>query len=145
MTGVRSADGVWFLADALSNEATLEKYHIPFARDFKKHFKTLSFLETLEGELFIPSHFPPIENPKRLAAINREKILGIAEKLLEICETPISFDDIIKKVFDAYGLEMEINQYMIGGCAIRSLLSYLCDAGKIFHSFADNKLLWKRA
>ncbi|MDR3353563.1 MAG: MBL fold metallo-hydrolase [Synergistaceae bacterium] len=143
MIGVRSADGVWFLADALMNEATLDKYHIPFILDYKKHFETLSSLETLEGELFIPSHFPPIENPKALAAANREKIIEIAEKLLKICETPASFDDIIKKLFDSYGLKTEVNQYMLGGCSIRSMLSYLCRDGRIGHSFADNRLLWK--
>jgi glyoxylase-like metal-dependent hydrolase (beta-lactamase superfamily II) len=142
MTGVRSADGVWFLADALSSEATLERYHIPFVRDVDKHLETLSSLETLEGELFIPSHFAPLENPQSLAAVNREKVLEIAEKILEICETPTCFEDLMKKIFDAYGLVMDVNLYMISGCAIRSFLSYLCDAGKLSPSFAGNRLLW---
>ncbi|MDR1516052.1 MAG: MBL fold metallo-hydrolase [Synergistaceae bacterium] len=143
MTGVRSPDGVWFLADALASESMLEKYHIPFIRNVAKHLETLSALEKLDGRLFIPSHGRPLVETGPLADVNRRKILEIARKIQDICAAPAHFEDILKKLFDSYGLKMDIRQYMLTGSTIRSFLSYLADTGAIAPCAEENTLLWK--
>lgn len=143
MTGVRSPDGVWFLADALSSVSMLEKYHIPFIRDVAKHLETLSAVKNLSGRLFIPSHVKPLEETGPLADANRRKVLEIAEKILDILAELACFEDLLKSLFDYYGLTMEINQYMLAGSTVRSFLSYLADMGKITHVVSGNRLLWE--
>jgi glyoxylase-like metal-dependent hydrolase (beta-lactamase superfamily II) len=145
MTGVKSPDGVWFLADSLSSNSMLEKYHIPFVRDVAKHLETLSAVKNLDGRLFIPSHVKPLAETGPLADANRNKILEIAEKILDILLTPSCFEDLLKNLFDSYGLTMEINQHMLAGSTVRSFLSYLADRGKIRHIVSENRLLWETA
>jgi glyoxylase-like metal-dependent hydrolase (beta-lactamase superfamily II) len=143
MTGVRSPDGVWFLADALASESMLEKYHIPFIRNVARHLETLSALEKLHGRLFIPSHVKPLDETGPLVRVNRDKIFEIAGKIRDICADPICFDDILKKLFDSYGLKMDIRQFMLTGSTIRSFLSYLADTGAVAFLASENTLLWK--
>ena len=83
------------------------------------------------------------ENIKELVKINREKVYEIINKILKICENPITFENILKKIFDEYQLVMNENQYVLVGSTIKSYLTYLCDKEKIKAEFKDNKMLWK--
>jgi glyoxylase-like metal-dependent hydrolase (beta-lactamase superfamily II) len=145
MIGVKTPDDVWFLADSLTSRATLEKFHIPFLRDITNHLKTLLKVELLEGALFIPSHVNPMKDVRHLVEINRSKILEIIDKILSICKTPSSTEDVLKDLFDSYRLVMDINQYMLAGCSVRSFLSHLHGSGEIRLSFSDNRLMWETA
>ena len=143
MVGFRTADDVWFLADALASSRVLEKYHIPFLFDAKKYLETLGLIEKLEGKLFIPSHAKPVSDIRPLVQANREKIHEILELLCEVCAEAISFEDVLKKVFDHYGLSMNFDQYVLVGSTVRSMLAYLRDEGRMEVSFADNRMLWR--
>jgi glyoxylase-like metal-dependent hydrolase (beta-lactamase superfamily II) len=143
MLGLKTSDNVWFLADALASETVLEKYCIPFLYDVRKYLETLSIVEELTGDLFIPSHSAVTQDPKPLVEANRRKILEIASKITTICRQGTPFEDILKDLFDHYGLTMDINQYILVGCTIRSFLSYLNDEGHIDIVCDNNKILWK--
>ncbi|MBQ4347769.1 MAG: MBL fold metallo-hydrolase, partial [Firmicutes bacterium] len=140
---VKTPDDVWFLADCVTNETILKKYHIFFIYDLAAHFKTLDKLEKLSGKLFVPSHAAPTEDIRPLVKLNRDKCIEIKDKLLEICKEPIGFEDILKSIFDGYELAMDINQYVLVGSTLRSYLSYLLDEGKAETLFKENKLFWK--
>jgi glyoxylase-like metal-dependent hydrolase (beta-lactamase superfamily II) len=143
MTGIRTSDGVCFVADSVMSVAALEKYHIPFIYDAKKHLDTLSALEKLDAELFVPSHFAPIKDIASLAGINRDKVLEVIERVLAICKKPMGFDEILKNLFDSYGLVMDMNQYILVNSTLRSLLSFLFDMGRVSMSFDANRFLWE--
>ncbi|MDR1021323.1 MAG: MBL fold metallo-hydrolase [Synergistaceae bacterium] len=145
MSGVLSPDGVWFLADSLMSESALRRYHIPFVRDVAKHLETLKAVEGLDGRLFIPSHTKPLGETGPLVRVNRHKILEIAEKIVDICAAPVCFDDILKNLFDFYGLQMDIRQHMLAGSTVKSFLSYLSDTGAAEPCASRNKLLWRAA
>ena len=53
MCGFRTDDGVWFLADCLTSETVIEKYHVQFLYDVAGYLETLDKVCTLEGRLFI--------------------------------------------------------------------------------------------
>lgn len=55
-----------------------------------------------------------------------------------------TFEDILKFIFDDYGLVLNINQYVLVGSTIRSYLSYLYDEDKLCYLFNDNKMIWKQ-
>ena len=65
----------------------------------------------------------------------------IAEKLYEFCSESKTFEDLLKGVFDHYGLVMNAGQYILAGSTVRSYLSYLYDSGKIVFEFIDSDML----
>lgn len=143
MIGVKTPDDVYFLADCIFGESTVNKYHISFFYDLTAQFETLDMVEKLEGKLFIPAHAEPMEDIKPLVKLNRDKSLEILDVLLEICKEPMHFELVLKKVFEHYALTMDHAQYVLVGSTVRSYLAYLCDHGKVENYVEDNMLLWK--
>jgi len=143
MIGIKTPDNAIFLADCISSREILEKYAISFIYDVNAYLKTLDKVEKMESDIFIPAHTDVSEDIKELVGINRKKILEIADKIIEFCKEPSTFDIILKKVFDTYGLVMNFEQYVLVGSTIRSYLSWLKDEGKITSSFQENKMIWK--
>ena len=143
MIAVKTPDGVWFCADAVASASTLEKYHISYVYNIKDYLESIDKLCTLEGKLFVPSHAEPCGDIFALAELNREKTESVAELVCRICTEQSAFDDILKKVFDAFGMTLDAIQYALSGSTLRSYLSYLEDSGRIIHEISDNKLVWK--
>lgn len=143
MTAFRTSDDVWFVADGVTSEAVLNKYHVSFIYDIEEYLASLEKLEKLEGKLFIPSHAPASAEIGSLVKADREKVYEIAELLKEICNEPVGKEDIQKAVFDNYHLTMDENQYVLVGSTIRSYLSWLKAQGELEVIFIDNKKYWR--
>ena len=142
MIGIKTDDDVYFIADSVFGEETVTKYHLFFVYDVKEYLNTLEKLEQLNGYLCVPSHFEPTCNILSAIALNRSKIKEICENILKICKDKITFDDILKNLFDVYALRMNSGQYVLVGSTVRSYLSYLYDDGKLNFEFTDNKMYW---
>ena len=97
----------------------------------------------MKGKLFIPSHCSATEHILDLIELNRNKVLEIADKIYSLCREESTFEDILKRIFDEYGLIMNTNQYVLIGSTVRSYLSYLYDSGKVRYEFKENKMYWK--
>lgn len=144
MIGIRTSDDVLFLADSLFSEETIRKYHLFFVYDVREYLATLDRLERMQGQFFIPSHCAASENIEDLVKINRAKVNEITEVIYQLCEKPVTFEEILKNVFDMYSLVMNTNQYVLIGSTIKSYLSYLCDEHKISCDFTDNRMVWQQ-
>ena len=144
MVGFRIPDGTVFLADCLSSRSTLEKYQVSFIYDVEAYLKTLDRVKAMQAELFVPAHAEAGKDLSGLIDFNRQKVLEVADKLVSFCESPAIFEDVLRKVFQEYGLEMNFEQYVLVGSTVRSYLSWLKDTGKLGVSFEDGRLLWKR-
>ena len=142
MVGFRIPDDVVFLADCLSSRETLEKYQISFIYDVASYLETLEKVKKLEARIFVPSHAAVTEEIASLAQVNIEKVLEIAEKILEICAEPQCFENILQKLFLGYSLVMNFEQYVLVGSTVRSYLSWLKDSGKVECIFENGLLLW---
>lgn len=142
MIGFKTPDDIYFMADCISSESILNKYHISFIYDVKKYLETLDYISTLKGKLFIPAHTETTENIAALADINRKKVYEIIELLLSYCQTPSTSEEVLKKVFDHYHLVMDASQYVLVGSTIRSYLSYLTDEKKLVTEIVDNRFLF---
>lgn len=145
MVGVKTTDNVYFLADSLFSEETITKYHLFFIYDIREYLNTLDYLTTLNGKIYIPSHCEATDDIYSLIQLNRNKIQEISEKIYNLCANEITFEEILKYIFDEYNLIMNPNQYVLVGSTIRSYLSYLSDENKLSYEFKDNKMLWKQA
>lgn len=143
MVGYRMPDGVIFLADCISSPETLEKYQIGYIYDVAKYLETLDMIETLEAPVFVPAHAEAVSDMHELAELNRKKVLEIIDKVLELCAEPISFEGILKRIFDDYNLLMTFQQHALIGSTVRGYLSYLRDTGKLDIKIEDNTLLWQ--
>ncbi len=144
MIGIKTSDDVYFLADALFSEETINKYHLFYIYNVEEYLNTLEYLKTLDGKLYIPSHCEVTENISSLIEINKNKIYEIMDKIYSICEKEVTFEVILQNIFDEYNLVMNLNQYLLIGSTIKAYLSYLVDSNKLIYEFKDNKMLWKK-
>jgi glyoxylase-like metal-dependent hydrolase (beta-lactamase superfamily II) len=142
MIGVKTPDDVYFMADCVSSETIINKYHITFIYDVSAYLNTLDIIKTLKGKLFIPAHADALNDMNPLADLNKKKVLEIIERIQHICERPVSFEEVLKALFDEYHLVMDFNQYVLVGSTVRSYLSYMLDNQILNTDFQDNKLLW---
>ena len=144
MVGFRTPDDVVYLADCLSSRETLEKYQIGFIYDVAAYLKTLEAVKTMQAAMFIPAHAAACEEISDLAQYNIDKVLEIAEKIVSLCDAPLCFEDVLKKLFDAYELSMNFEQYVLVGSTVRSYLAWLKDTGRLNCLFDQNRMLWQK-
>ena len=143
MVGFRTPDDVVFLADCLSSRETLDKYQIGFIYDVAAYLKTLETVKGMEAKVFVPAHAAACEEIASLAQYNIDKVREIAERILALCREPLGFEELLQKLFTAYGLTMSFEQYVLVGSTVRSYLSWLKDAGEMTALFEDGRLLWQ--
>ena len=145
MVGFRTKDDVVFLADCLSSKATLDKYRISFIHNVGRCIETLERVKGMKARLFIPAHVEATEDISELAQYNIDSILSVGDHIVEICDTPMTVESIVKRLFDDYGLKMTMAEYVLISSTVRSYLSWLKDNGRLGYRFVDNILYWERA
>ena len=145
MVGFRSPDDVVYLADCLSSRETLDKYQIGFIYDVAAYLDTLEMVKTMQAAAFVPAHAEVTEDIAPLAQYNIDKVLEIADHMVELCAEPVIFEELLKKLFDDYGLTLTFEQYVLVGSTVKSYLAWLKDTGRLTALFEDNRLLWRRA
>lgn len=144
MIGFKTADGNIFLADCVSSAETLGKYGIAYLWDPMASIRTLEYVKSLQAEVrFIPAHAPVTEDITELADINIAAIKKVMESILQICEEGCTFEEILKKLFDAYGMTLTAQQYVLIGSTVRSYLSALYTEGRLKFEFVENRMIWK--
>ncbi len=144
MAGFRTPDDVVYLADCLSSKETLDKYQIGFIYDVGAYLETLEMVKTLKAKMFVPAHAAAAEDVSELAQYNIRKVREIGDRIAEFCREPLCFEVILQKLFAAYGLTMNFEQYALAGSTVRSYLSWLKDGGRINALFENNMLLWQQ-
>lgn len=144
MAGFRTADGNVFLADCLSSEETLQKYGIGYLWDPGAFVETLEQVKMMEAGWFVPAHAPVTQDISDLCRINIDAVLDTADRILSFLTEPLTFEEILRKLFCSYGLSMNAQQYVLIGSTLRSYLSWLLSEEKITFSFADAQMLYIR-
>ncbi len=143
MVGYIHNDGVIFLADCLSSKAILDKYKITFIYDVKAYIATLEKVKQMDAKIFIPSHSDATENIKELAQYNIDTINEIADLIVKFLNGPMTFEKLLKSLFDYYKLQMTPEQYVLVGSTVRSYLSYLKNDRRIEFLFIENEMYWR--
>lgn len=145
MYGVKTPDGVWFIADSLVSESFVTRFHMAFLYHPGAYIKTLERVKSLEASAFVPSHVSAKREIAHLAQVNISEVRNVMGVILETCKSPKCFDEVLKGVLDTFGYSMDYNLYMVVGSVVRSYISYLQDEGLLLGIFEDNRLLWKMA
>ena len=144
MVGFRSPDDVVYLADCLSSRETMDKYQIGFIYDVAAYLDTLEKVKTMQAAAFVPAHAEVTEDIAPLAKYNIDKVHEIADHMVALCAEPVIFEELLKKLFDDYGLTLTFEQYVLVGSTVKSYLAWLKDTGRLTVLFEDNRLLWRR-
>ena len=143
MVGFRTPDNVVFLADCLNSRAILDKYALGYIYDVQAYLDTLDKVEAMEADWFVPAHAEATQDIRSLVQYNKQKVQEIAGLILQLCQAPRSWDDILQSVFDHYHLTLTVEQYVLIGNTIRSFLSWLRDTDKVTILIENNRLLWQ--
>ena len=143
MVGFLTSDSTAYIADSVFSEETLRKYGIGYLWDIDAAVKTLESLLSLDAVYFIPSHAPASRNIESLVKLNIEKLNALKESILNLCAVPVSFEALLKKLFQQYGMTMNAQQYVLIGSTVRSCLSSLYAQRKVTFDFCENEMLWK--
>ena len=142
--GIKTSDNIVFLADSVFSEETINKYHLFFIYDVKEYLNTLKKIAQMKAELFIPSHCEATKDIINLVKENERKVQEVIQVIYDFCEKEVTFEEVLKYIFDHYSLTMNTNQYVLIGSTIRSYLSYLADENKITYEFKENKMIWRQ-
>lgn len=145
MVGFRTSDNVVYLADSLSSEDILNKYHIIFMYDVKEYLNTLEMIKTMKADCFVPAHVAHTDDIAPLAQKNIDKTYEVIEKIKSFLQVPLTFENLLAKIFTDYNLVMNASQHVLVGSTVRSILSYLKDEGQIEFYFENNLMMWKKS
>jgi len=144
MTGFLTKDGTAYIGDSVASEETLKKYGICYMWNYKEAIASLEFLKTVDAKCFVPAHAPATADIRPLADANIEAIRSVRDAVLELCTTPCTFETLLKRLFDRYGLTMNVQQYALTGSTLRSYLSALYTEVEAGFRFAGNEMIWFR-
>ena len=136
-------DGTAFIADCLSSQETIEKYRVGFIYDVAAYLDTLRKLPELGAKVYVPSHAAVTEDIAPLANVNIAATETIAEDIVKLCGEGTTWEELLYGLFDAYGMEMTHQQYVLIGSTVRSYLSYLKESGRIAVAIEDNRVVWR--
>ena len=142
MVGYKTPDGVLFLGDALLGHDVLEKHPVSYVAEIGTYLATLEKVKTMKADLYIPSHSDPLTDIEELAEYNISIVHSVGDKLTELCTEPVIFEELLKRVFDAYGIPMSMVQHELIGSTVRSYLTWLSGTGRMRSEFKDNMLYW---
>lgn len=142
MIGIRTADGVYFIADTLGSKELLDRQHILLIYDVQGYLDSLDFIQSLEGNILVPSHSTVTTQIRELVEFNRRKIFEIKDEICGYLAEEHTTEDIIAYIFRRYNLRITYNKYLLISSTIRSYLSFLSNQGRIKNYFKDNKLFF---
>jgi len=143
MVGFKTSDNVYFVADTVSTKETLERYPATYIVSIPKAFRTLDYLETLDGTLYIPSHTEPVANIKELTEPNRQSMLRFIDRVLKLCQEPLTHEQIVKKVFSDSTIPFNMVQYALISSTIKSYTSYLVNSEQMELLLEDYEVKFK--
>ena len=144
MVGFRTPDDVVYLADCVSSRETLEKYRIGYIYDVGAYLATLETVKAMTAKAFVPAHAEVTEDIAPLAQYNIDTVQEVGDAITALCAAPQTFEELLKALFDRYGMTMTFEQYALVGGTVRSYLTWLKETGRVTAEFADNRMLWRR-
>ena len=144
MVGIKTPDNVWFLGDSIVHPDIFDDYYFPLFLFPNAAIKTCrELLPKLEGDLFVPSHVPPLEDVTEAALANAEGIEWGKEYILSKCDGK-SFEDIFSEADNELDLKLTQDRYAKMAVMVKALLTALIEDGAIKPYFEGGRLVYGR-
>ncbi len=141
MVGVRTPDGVVFLADSVLSHSTWEGHKMPFFYNVNKAIDTMKSIMTFEGDVFVPSHDVVQSDIKELCLYNIEKLQQLKATVYSLSEGR-SFEELFDSVMKALGLEIKTSRYAMYAQMLRNVQQALVEEGKLYGLLENNRLVY---
>ncbi|MDR2179571.1 MAG: MBL fold metallo-hydrolase [Synergistaceae bacterium] len=147
MIGVRTPDGVFFLADALFDPTVLEKYRFCVMLDVAGAHKTLDMIVNAKARWFVPCHAPVTQDVGELVRQNKEGLNWVTEAVdgaLANADRPLTREEILSRIGVANKMEMDAAHLLLNLSCVAAHLTYLSELDRVEPLVQDCFLLWKR-
>ena len=144
MIGVKTSDGVFFVADSILSEKTWREFKAPFFHDVNSSIKTLEMLRESEAEFYVPSHNEPLADIKELVDLNIAKLKELKEIVYGLCNG-VGFDEMFTAFLKTLTLEIRTEKYVSYSVMLRNILQALVDDEKIKAFMNEGKFIYNRA
>lgn len=138
-------DGVFFCADVVFPDATLEKYKIPYLYGLTEHLDALDFAATVACHHAVPGHGPVEESLAGLVEQNRAVIDRTVSAVLSAVSEPKEGDQVCREVFEALDvLVTDTGAYYLLRPTISAYLSHLQRMGEVVVETSGTSAVWRR-
>lgn len=144
MIGVKTPDDVYFMADAVISDRTLETCPMSYIFDIESQYRTLEDIKRYQGRLCVPSHAEPTEDISSLADINKESLDKVNRVILSLLEKPATLEDLTAEVTKLWDLPETYMQYVMTTSGVRGHLTYLRHKGAVDYEFSQGRMYWKK-
>ncbi len=144
MIGVKTPDDVYFVADAVISDKTLESCPMSYIFDLESQYKTLEDIKKLDGKLCVPSHAEPTRELASLAQFNIDSLNKVNGTILDLLTNPMSVEDLVQKLTVLWSLPETYMQYVMTSAGVRGCLTYLRHKGLVDYEFVQGRMLWKK-
>lgn len=136
-------DGVFFCADVVFPQVTLQKYPIPYLYGLSEHLRALEASRHVACTHVIPGHGPVLESIDELAQINVSAIERVITSILEIVNHPMMADEICRSLFQQMNLTMSDPQaYYLLRPTVQAYLAHLERTGELRLDMLNSSVVW---
>lgn len=142
MIGIKTSDGVYFVADTLGSKTLIDRQHILLIFDVEGYLESLDYVKKLDGNIIVPSHSEVTTSISDIVEINKKQIYEIMDVIMDYLVEEHTIEDVTKHIFDHYNLRISYNKFMLITSTIRSYLAYLSNSKKLKNYFKNNKLVF---
>ena len=102
--GYRLPDNTVFIGDSAAGDSLLAKYPILYVLNVGQYLESLEKLKAIKPGLFVLSHGQVTSDIGPVAQNNIDNIRNICDRIENICSEPKNMGEILKAVFDRYGM-----------------------------------------
>lgn len=138
-------DDVFFCADVVFPEETIEKYRIPYLYGLTEHIDALDFAANVACDRVVPGHGGAVESIDALVDVNRTAIERTIEALLEIVGVPRTGDEACRLLFERLDVPVtDDGAYFLLRPTVSAYLSHMQRVGEVQTAIEGKTLVWQR-
>lgn len=138
MTGFLTENKTAYIGDAVISEDILKKYGMAYNWDVSGYLKSLETVKGINADIFVTSHCGNFTEITEIADYNISHTKAVEQTVISLCLKPISFENLLKAVFDNYGLTMTAEQNILVGSTLRAYIAKALDDGKLKYFSSEN-------
>lgn len=139
-------DGVFFCADVVFPDATLEKYRIPYLYGLTEHLDALDYSLTIDCDHVVPGHGPVEDSMSGPVERNKKVIDRTIAALLDILANPMTGDQVSEALFARLDVPItDEGAYYLLRPTVSAYLSHLQRMEEISSEVQGKRVLWRRA
>lgn len=138
-------DGVFFCADVVFPQETIDKYRIPYLFGLTEHLDAMDYATTIPADRVVPGHGEMAESIDDLVAANRAAVERTSAAILASIPSPKPADVIADEVFRALDVPVtDAGAYYLLRPTIAAYLAHLERTEQATCAVSGKSVVWER-